>query len=330
MSVMFVVSGDPHQRSLVHSGVKRCDFPFERLRPQLLSESDRETILIQWADLATEPRFGTVREHKIKPDVEHRGRVLGEAWTDGVVRIDHHCAEDPELAHEVLLSELGHQVDFHYLDEMQRRAIFDAYHEPGASEHDHGWFDVGTYEEWVGESFMGGFTRAYSDVAVTLTQFVHRTTDEAAVRIRQIITPELGAPPWSPQPTPETPETPPPPVEEVPPPREPEKSSWWQRLSDWLLSLLNRDGRSDDMAGIEQTSDVIRAAGAVGLFLKQAAVDGWSFDDLRNALNNKTLRNKVLAAVRDSNKIPGEISDIDLQEVVELVVAVGDEFGEAV
>lgn len=80
------------------------------------------------------------------------------------------------------------------------------------------------------------------------------------------------------------------------------------------------------MAGIEQTTEVVQAAGAVGLFFKQAAADGWGFDDLRRVVSDEALRSKVIAAVRDANQIPGEISDLDLREIMELVATVADEF----
>lgn len=81
------------------------------------------------------------------------------------------------------------------------------------------------------------------------------------------------------------------------------------------------------MAGITESTEAIQAAGAVGLFLRQAAADGWGLDDLRRAVNDEQLRAKVVEGVRGADTIPGEISDLDLREVVELVAVVADEFG---
>jgi hypothetical protein len=255
---MFDLQGSENQRALAQAALDRCDFPWERLLPQLRSESNRDRILIGWADLATQPRQ-LARQHgappeQVRPGVQHRKRVLGEAWTDGVVRIDLSVESDPELAAEVVLAELGHQVDFHYLTEEHRTAIAAAYHPAGPDEH--GWFDVGAYETWIGEALMAGFTRAYSDVMVSLTQFVHQTTDVVARRIRQVVTPDLGPPPWDvapeptpppepePEPEPEPPQSPPPEPEPQPepPPREPELP-WWRRLWSWLLHLLRGGAR---------------------------------------------------------------------------------------
>jgi hypothetical protein len=204
---IFELQGTEEQRRMVEATLARCDFPWPRLLPQLRSESGRDHILIAWADLSA--AAVNARAHKLGPDVTSRRRTLGRAWTNGVVEIDYSCAADPELAAEVVLSELAHQVDFHYLTAEHRRAIFAAYHKPGQPAHEHGWFDMGDYSTWVGESFMAGFTRAYSDVQITLTtQFVHVTTDAVARRIRTIITPQQPTPPWDPDPDP--PDRPPP------------------------------------------------------------------------------------------------------------------------
>lgn len=80
------------------------------------------------------------------------------------------------------------------------------------------------------------------------------------------------------------------------------------------------------MAGIEQTEDVLQAAGAVGLFFVQAGKDGWSFADVRSALGDDHLRTKVIEGVRGSGQIPGEITDLDLQEIMSLVATAAEEF----
>jgi hypothetical protein len=121
-----------------------------------------------------------------------------------------------------MLSEAAHMVDFFYMTERHREAIWDAYH-PGMDtdkgHHGHDWFDVGGYQDFVGESLMSGFTRAYSDVNVVLEQFTHKSTPEVVAGIRRVLTPELVAekppeappePPTNPEPpvTPDSPESP--------------------------------------------------------------------------------------------------------------------------
>lgn len=231
---IFELRGTPDQVQLVRDALDRCDFPFARLVPELIRQWGKSTITVDWADLsATSSVVEEVgpqgRAHKAGPDVTSRRRVLGTAWTDGRIFIDFSCEDDPELAAEVLLSEAGHEVDFFYLTDAHREAMWDTWHdaEDDIGDHGHGWFDVGAYETWTGEAWMAGMVRAYSDVAVTLNQFVHVTTDDVTRKLRRIITPELGPPPWD-QITPEPEPTPEPPPER----------SWWQRLLAWLTGWL--------------------------------------------------------------------------------------------
>lgn len=248
---MFRDIGTDNQVALTQEARERCDFPFERLLPELAREADRDEVIITWADL-TKARTDDFRATLLKPvaqlydsyvrhhEAQPRHRVLGEAWTDGVVRIDYSCETDPELAVEVVLSELAHIVDFFYLTPEMREAIWDVYHpeESNIGDHSHGWFDIGGYETWVGESFMAGFTRAYSNARITLTQFVHATTDEVARKIRHVVTPELGVPPWDTPPLEPDPGPEPTPEPEPKPEPEPEAPSPWQRFLRWIERLL--------------------------------------------------------------------------------------------
>lgn len=246
MSILDVldIQASPNRTQLTEDAGRGCDFPGALLVPKLQRQWGKSKILVQWADLSvassvvleTGPQG---RAHKAGPDVVARHRVLGTAWTDGRIYIDVSCEDDPELTAEVLLSEFAHQVDFHYLTDAHREAIWDAVHpgeESNIGAHDHDWFGSVAYNVQVGEAWMGLFTRAYSDVAVSLDQFVHKVTDDAAIRARAAVTPELGPPPWDrtdePEPAPE-PEQPP----NLPPPPEPPRS-WWRRLLAWLTGWL--------------------------------------------------------------------------------------------
>jgi hypothetical protein len=75
------------------------------------------------------------------------------------------------------------------------------------------------------------------------------------------------------------------------------------------------------MAGIQQTEDVVRAVAAVGLFLYQARADGYNLDDIRTAMGDEKLRTKVVEAVKGSQEVPGEISDGQLREYLQLALA---------
>lgn len=127
--------------------------------------------------------------------IEYRHKVLGLAWYSGKVSLDITLINDPELAQEVFLSEGAHMVDFFWMTPTQRQDIFNAFHGSTTNppDHNHSWFDVGPYNTWVGEAFMGGFIKAFSNIQVSIP-FVHEPTPYVAARIRDILKSEPTAP----------------------------------------------------------------------------------------------------------------------------------------
>lgn len=234
------ISGNPNQVALVEKALNRCDFPFDKLKPKLSSDTQKTSIPVEWADLSryisfvempssftSVPHIHVHQGEDVGHGVLYRNRVLGLAWYSGKVSLDVSLESQSELAQEVMLSEAAHMVDFFYMTEDHREAVWDAYH-PGLDinkgHHGHDWFDVGGYQDFVGESLMAGFTRAYSDVNVVLEQFTHKSTQEAVAGIRRILTPELvvDEPPVPPEAPSEPPTNPEPPVTPEPVPPSPE------------------------------------------------------------------------------------------------------------
>lgn len=217
---IFELRGTPKQQGIVRQALRRCSFPWDRMIPGLRAKVGRDRIPVEWADLSRyaeqqEEAHGA-RKHGDDSDfdiLKVRNRVLGLAWYSGKVTLDVSLERDRELAAEVFLSEGAHMVDFFDpIMDQKRTAIYNAFH-PDEQDvhhdttihdgvdlgHGHGWFDVGGYYSWVGEAFMGGFVRAYSDVKVTIA-FVHPPTDQAVAEIRAALTPAPDAPvyglPW--------------------------------------------------------------------------------------------------------------------------------------
>lgn len=191
MSNVWALQGTERQNAIIQEALDRCDFPFERLTKQ--------PIPVEWADLS---RYTQQMEEAAAAGshlhvheggdtahpVERRERVLGLAWYSGKVTMEVTLESDPELAAEVFLSEGAHMIDFFYMDDAMRAACWNAVHpteqhipedaniEDGVDlGHGHGWFDVASYREWVGEEFMGMFVDAFSDVQVTID--FHHTFD---------------------------------------------------------------------------------------------------------------------------------------------------------
>ena len=186
--------GTPSQNEIVAEALAVCSFPFDRLAPQLLSEKGRTSIPVEWADLSTygasaaeaaavgdhdHIHEGGDTAHPIN-DPENRSRVLGLAWYSGKVSIDTSLESNPLLAKEVFLSEGAHMVDFFYMTDEHRAYISSVVHHHDETDHGHGWFDRGTYREWVGEAFMGIFIQAFAPTIPVTIPFTHAATPEGA------------------------------------------------------------------------------------------------------------------------------------------------------
>ncbi len=196
------LKGTPTQNKIINYCLSRPSFPWDRLAPKLMSEKGKTAIPVEWEDLsnygknsaeATASQDHSNHSHDHSGGIhtlEYRSRVLGLAWYSGKVTLDISLEANPELAGEVFLSEGAHMIDFFYMTPEQREDIFHAFHSGDETPHDHGWFEEtgnNDYWSWVGESFMGGFVRAFSNYQVTLDSFTHASTPEIAQKIRNIL-----------------------------------------------------------------------------------------------------------------------------------------------
>lgn len=206
------------QRQLIQAACDRCRYDFSRCLPNLDAQWGKPLIDVTFSDLSRfllkarsfghthgqhDPALGDV--HIDGPNgttghgIQVRHQILGLAWSDGKIELDVSLEANPELAQEVFLSEVAHEVDWFdpAMDRAGEQLIWDAFHGGGddIGAHGHDWFDVGPYESWAGEAWMGLFTAATSDVRVTLTQFVHKVTPEAVGVARRLLGLEPEPPP---------------------------------------------------------------------------------------------------------------------------------------
>lgn len=191
--------GTENQNRIIQDALNRCTFPFELLVPGLQAQQNKSTIPVEWGDLSvygarmSADPSGHDHVHEngdTAHPIEFRNRILGLAWYSGKVSVDISLENDEPLAQEVFLSEGAHMVDFFYMSDEQRDAIWRAYHDGDDAPHDHGWFDVGTYADWAGESFMNTFCLAYSDIVPQMDYFTHKSTPEVVIVTRQALTGE--------------------------------------------------------------------------------------------------------------------------------------------
>lgn len=201
--------GTPEQNAIVQEALDRCDFPFETF-------GEDRTIPVEWADLsryaegkvAYEQGAQTARHHggeQVDP-LKYREQVLGLAWYSGKVTLSLTMVQNPTLGMEVFLSEGAHMLDFFGMTDEHRRVIWNAVHPPEQHlapgtdisdgvdlGHGHGWFDVNTYRNWVGEAWMGVFVRAFSDIPVSIP-FGHIETPAVIAEIRTLFMPGADGP----------------------------------------------------------------------------------------------------------------------------------------
>lgn len=199
---MWDLQGTESQRRVAAAGLARCSFPWESLR-EGLAKVGRSAIPVEWADLSRYASALAAGKHHhvhegedVGHPIEARGRVLGLAWYSGKVSLDLSLEHSPPLAHEVLLAEGAHMVDFFRMTPRDREQLYLILHEGDATPHDHGWFEeTGNHDywSWVGEAWMAMFCLAYSDVTPTLTGFVHQARPEMVPAVRALLTPNPEA-----------------------------------------------------------------------------------------------------------------------------------------
>lgn len=149
--------GTEYEQARLQTALARCTYPFEAVAAGV-------TVPVTFRDLTADG-------------------ALGLFWLDGRIEVHNRISDDLLLA-EVLLSEIAHAVDQYALTAADRLRLQQGWHPSGPDEHT--WFDTGPYETWSGEAFMGLFVAAYSDLRVTLTQFVHQPTPEMVALLRSL------------------------------------------------------------------------------------------------------------------------------------------------
>jgi hypothetical protein len=256
--------GTTNQNSIVVEGWAHCDFPDPLLLPGLRAKTGRSSIPVSWRNLNTQVAAqrrerSEVGSHANEGVVDGRRMTLGLFWYSGEIELDLSLEPYPLKAAEVLVAEGAHAQDRFHMTPDMRRAIWEQWH-PGeqTAQHDteHGW--TVPFVDWQGgmsepgeevpyfdtgiEAWMSAFLLAYTDIEPTLDDpYAHRTTRETARAIREIVTPDLGPPPWDEQPEPEPPPSSPEPEPEPqpdPPLVPPEPASLWRRLWESLRRVL--------------------------------------------------------------------------------------------
>ncbi len=212
------MSGPPLE--LTRTALNRCDFPWEQMgagsipvTAESLSRYVRDHVAVARGRQQTFHSAPGHRPHlpghghvdvldeagkKLAHGIVFRSRVLGLFWLPtasyplGRVMVELDLASNELLFQEVFLCEGAHAVDYSpAMSPEERRLIWEAYHE-GVEGHVSDWWEEAgeqRYDHWVGEAFMIGFTRAFSDLNPRIDQFAHQSTPRVTQRIREILLP---------------------------------------------------------------------------------------------------------------------------------------------
>jgi hypothetical protein len=179
---VFDLRGTEQQQQIVIEALEAIKFPFERIK------FPKGTAIIGWANLNTammEKQFNDpngpifhIGDHpatdkdteSIEGFLEGRKYVFGVFYpSSGNIYIDSYLTNYPSYAKTTVSAEIAHGADeFLPMTEAQRNSIIDMMHRGTSGHVDCTWWekvDYGAeYYNLVGESFMGLFTYAYSDM----------------------------------------------------------------------------------------------------------------------------------------------------------------------
>lgn len=225
MSDIFQANGSPEDQAKLLAPINRIYFPWALLQPELLRSSVGH-IQLEFADLshfvtATDVQ-GEREDHIVDDDgnvghimyAEHLpeefhavaavGSVAGLAWY-GKIQVEQFYRDHQAMIDFVIGAECAHEADYFYINvHGMRPALAQLVHPMGPDSH--GWFE-GSYFDQIGESWMSGFSIAYSDAQPDM-RFTHIFTREMIPQIHEILHAERTdkeppEPPVDPSATPE-------------------------------------------------------------------------------------------------------------------------------
>ncbi len=189
-------------RAVVQGALNACDYPFSRIRrrtgkrvPVSVGDTSR------FAAHAAEGHDHGHGFHALD-DPDHRRAALGLYWLPttehpaGRIELSDQIMTDVPLAQEVFLAEAAHAVDYGAMTDPQRQELFAIVHHGDPSPHGtHGWWEErggqNYWSDWVGETFMSLFCRAFAPSLARPLEarqpWTHRVDDSMAAQARAVL-----------------------------------------------------------------------------------------------------------------------------------------------
>jgi hypothetical protein len=201
---------DKRHRTVVQGALNACDYPFIRIRratrlrvPVTVADTSRYSAAAAADgddhDHADDHAQGV---HPLTDPADARRVALGLFWLPttahpaGRIQLSPDLMGDIPLAQEVFLAEAAHAVDYGVMNDAQRAELFAIVHGGDTTPHGtHGWWEErggqNYWADWVGETFMALFMRAFAPSLPRPLEarqpWTHRVTDEMARQARAVL-----------------------------------------------------------------------------------------------------------------------------------------------
>jgi hypothetical protein len=195
---------DRQHRAVIQGALNVCDYPMTRIRrakgvrvPVTVADTSRFTAARAGGDGHDHDHSEGV--HPLTDPADMRRAALGLFWLPtvahpaGRIEVSDKIMGDVALAQEVFLAEAAHSIDYGAMNDTQRAAIFAIVHHGDPTPHGtHGWWEErggqNYWSDWVGETFMSLFMRAFAPSLPRPLEarqpWTHRVTDEMAAQAR--------------------------------------------------------------------------------------------------------------------------------------------------
>lgn len=167
-----LIDPPPGAEDQVRRALSACTFPFDKITPMIVGDPEHR-ITIEWGDIG-------------EPGILARYTEYGKSI---MVQLNYWNPNDPYLE-RTLLHEIGHMVDYVYLDQLQRSKILGLLVPPGTEHnHEHPWKGTNNepYYARIHEAWADAFVKVYAPSLYTASAYVHTIADSDVETVKAIL-----------------------------------------------------------------------------------------------------------------------------------------------
>jgi hypothetical protein len=191
-------------KAVIQHALNECDYPFSLIRKRHGVRVPVAVKTLQYAEdgAGSSDHDSHDHSHGVHPLTDQRHQALGLYWLPtpaypvGRIEVAVGIMDDPDLAREVFLAEAAHAVDYGAMTDDQRATLFTIVHHGDPTPHGtHGWWEErggqNYWADWVGETFMALFMRAFAPSLPRPLEarqpWTHRVDDDMARQARAVL-----------------------------------------------------------------------------------------------------------------------------------------------